>query len=281
VRSNSWGGAIYSSGSLEIWLEPAQSKKRNTILAFADSEHAEAPFFLQQRRHTLIIQRRNTGEPGVRRTAEFTIRGALTEKKRTLVTITLGPRKTSVYLHGALIKTFEVLGRTLGTFTGRLVLGNSVTSSDSWSGQILGLAIYEHELTAARILEHYEDWTKNHQPVLTEDEQSAALHLFSERGGSVVHNQLDSSTDLIIPARYLVLQPAFLTLPWRHYHPTWNYWEDVGVNIAGFIPLGVFSVAYFSTVHATKNAVAVAILLGFFTSLTIEWLQAYLPGTLG
>lgn len=73
-----------------------------------------------------------------------------------------------------------------------------------------------------------------------------------------------------------MLQSAFLSLPWRHYHPRWRHWEDVGINIVGHIPLGFF-VVYFSTVHATGHATAVAILVRFFTRLTIEWLQAYLP----
>jgi hypothetical protein len=271
------GSSNNSSGSLEIWLEPARSKRRNTILAFQGSGQAEAPFLLQQNGGTLIVQRRNTDDVGIRRIAEFAIEGALPEKKRAFVTITLGPQKTSVYLDGVLIKTSEIIGTTPGIFTGRLVLGNSLTTSDSWSGQVLELAIYERELAAAKVLEHYEDLTNNHRPMPTQDLQPAALYLFSERHGNIVHNQLDSSTDLIIPVRYLVLQPAFLSLPWRHYHATWSYWEDVGINIVGFIPLGLFSVAYFSTMRAVRNAVAAAILLGFFTSLTIELLQAYLP----
>jgi VanZ family protein len=271
------GSKNNSSGSLEIWLERARSKRKNTILAFEGSGHTEAPFLLQQNGDALIVQRRNTDDEGNCRIAEFVIEGALPEKKRLFVTITLGPHKSSVYLDGVLVGTSEILGRTPGTLTGRLVLGNSLTTSDSWSGQISGLAIYEHELTAARVFEHYEEWTKNHRPMLTQDEQPTALYLFNEREGNVVHNQLGPSTDLIIPVRYLVLQSAFLSLPWQGYHPTWSYWEDVGLNIIGFIPLGFFFVAYFSTVHATRNAAAATILLGFLTSLTIELLQAYLP----
>jgi glycopeptide antibiotics resistance protein len=109
-----------------------------------------------------------------------------------------------------------------------------------------------------------------------QDEQPRALYLFGERDGYIVHNQL-GSTDLIIPARYLVLHSPFLALPWRHYHPTWSYWEDVGINIVGFIPLGYFLVAYFSAVRATRFAAPAVVLLGFFMSLSIESLQAYLP----
>jgi VanZ family protein len=271
------GSSSNSSGSLEIWLEPARSKDRKTMLAFADPGHTEAPFLLQQSGDALIVQRRNRDDEGNWRIAESIIQAALPKNRRLFVTITLGPHYTSVYLNGVLSKSSEILGTTPGTFTGRLVMGNSVTTSDSWSGQVFGLAIYEHELTAARVFEHYEDWTINHRPALTRAEKPAALYLFSERGGSVVHNQLDSSTDLNIPAQYLVLQSAFLSLPWRHYHPTWRYWEDVGINIVGFVPLGFFWGAYFSTVRAIRKASATTILLGFLTSLTIEWLQAYLP----
>ena len=266
-----------SSGSLEIQLEPARSKRRTTILAFEDSGSTSVPFMLQQSRNNLIVQRRNTDDGGKARTAEFVIEDALPEEKRLLVTITLGPRTSSVYLDGVFVKMSEIRGRAPGTFVGRLVLGNSVTASDSWSGQVLGLAIYEHELTPAAVLENYENWTKYHQPTPNQQEQPVGLYLFSERDGNIVHNQMGSSTDLIIPARYLVLQSPFLAPSWHHYHPTWRYWEDVGINIVGFVPLGLFLVAYFSTVRATRFAATAAVLLGFLTSLTIESLQAYLP----
>ena len=270
------GSEINYSGSLELWLEPARSISRSTILAFQDSGRTSAPFMLQQSRGKLIVQRRNTDEGGQTRTAESIVDGALPEGGRRFVTVTLGPRTTSVYLDGVLVKMSEIQGRA-GNFIGRLVLGNSLTASDSWRGQVLGLAIYEQELTPARVLENYQDWTKYHRPMPSQDEQPAALYLFSERDGNVAHNQWGSSTDLMIPARYLVLQPPFLSPPWRDYHPTRNYWEDAGINIVGFIPLGYFLVAYFSTMRSRRTAATVAVLLGFLTSLTIESLQAYLP----
>jgi len=266
-----------ASGSLEIWLEPARSRSRRTILAFADFGPTPASFMLQQGTGKLILQRRNTDDQGEARTAELVIAGALAEQQRRFVTITLGPHSTSVYLDGVLVKTSEIQGRAAGAFDGRLVLGTSVTASDSWSGEVLGLAIYGQELTPAKVLGNYQDWTQYHRPVPSEDEQPRALYLFSERDGGVSHNELNSSTDLIIPARYLVLQPEFLAVPWRHYHATWSYWADAGINIVGFIPLGVFLAAYFSTMWSTAAAEIMAVLLGFVTSLTIESLQAYLP----
>jgi VanZ family protein len=265
------------AGSLEIRLEPAGSTSRSTILAFQDSGPTAPPFMLQQSRDKLIVERRNTDDGGQTRTAELIVDDALARRGRRFVTITLGPRTTSVYLDGVLIKMSEIQGRAPGNFMGRLVLGNSLIASDSWRGEVLGLAIYQQELTPAKVLENYQDWTKYHRPMPSPDEQPAALYLFDERDGNVLHNPWGSSTDLMIPARYLLLQPAFLSPPWRDYHPTRSYWENAGINIVGFIPLGYFLVAYFSTRRATRTAATAAVLLGFLTSLTIESLQAYLP----
>jgi len=80
-----------------------------------------------------------------------------------------------------------------------------------------------------------------------------------------------------MPARYFVLHPEFLSLPWLHYHRTWLYWEDVAVNIAGFVPFGFLLSAYFSAARASRHPAALVIVLGFATSLFIEILQAYLP----
>src|ERR1019366_1378930 len=112
---------------------------------------------------------------------------------------------------------------------------------------------------------------------LVEDESPVALYLFNEREGNLVHNQLDPATDLIILPRYFVLHRGFLLAPWRQYRSSWSYWQDVSINIAGFIPLGFCVVAYFSSVRLVSRPAATTIVLGFITSLTIETLQAFLP----
>ena len=110
-----------------------------------------------------------------------------------------------------------------------------------------------------------------------ENEAPSALYLFNEGKGGIVHNQLDSSTDLIIPPHYFVLHPRVLVAPWREYKATWSYWQDVSVNVAGFIPLGFCFAAYFSLVQVINRPRATTIALGLVVSLTIEVLQAFLP----
>jgi hypothetical protein len=266
-----------SSGTIELWLEPAQTTGRRTVLAFEGSGATGAPFLLQEIGDDLVVQRLNVDHDGTFRTAEFAIEGILREHKHVFVTITLGAGATSVYVDGVLVRSSQLLGRTIRSFTGKLVLAESPTSSDSWSGKILGLAIYDRELPQSRVSEHYEGWINNNRPTLTQEDRAAALYLFTEHQGSLVHSQLASASDLIIPLRYFVLRPAFLALPWQHYHGTWSYWQDVGINVAGFIPFGFYWVAYLATVRAIRNRIAATILLGFLTSLLIEVLQAYIP----
>ena len=103
------------------------------------------------------------------------------------------------------------------------------------------------------------------------------LYLFNEGNGKVVHNQVDAATDLLIPERFFVLHQPFLELPWEEFRSDLHYWNNVGINIVGFIPLGFFFFAYFSWVRKSQRAVGNTIALGFVISLTIEVLQAFLP----
>ena len=113
--------------------------------------------------------------------------------------------------------------------------------------------------------------------VLAAEKGAAALYLFDEHGGAVAHNSLDPATDLIIPTHYFILHPAFMLPPWREYHPTWSYWRDIVVNVAGFVPFGFCAFAYLSLTRVVKHSGATTVIVGLFTSLTIELLQAFLP----
>ena len=96
----------------------------------------------------------------------------------------------------------------------------------------------------------------------------------------MVHNQVDSATDLQIPKRFFVVHQQFLELPWDEFspgRPGWRYWKDIGVNVVGFIPLGFFFYAYFSQMRKLEKSAALTIALGFAVSLTIEVLQSFLP----
>lgn len=265
------------SCSLEIWLRPAHARGTRTILAFEGVGTAASPFSLQQNGGILRVRRHNIDGFGTDRTAVFDVAHAFQPGKPVFVTIVLKSHSTTVYLDGELARTEPVPGISTGNFAGRLVLANSPYSSNSWPGQILGLASYQSDLTGGQVAQHYRGWTQGQAAAIGAGESPVALYRFNERTGATVHNQLDEATDLAIPGRYFVLHPPFMTPPWREYHPTWEYWKDFAVNVAGFVPLGFSFLAWFSLSRAGKWPVVGVIAIGFATSLTIEILQAALP----
>lgn len=266
------------SGSFELWIKPAPATKgRRTILAFEGPGDDSTALSLQQSGSTLIIQRKNFDGNGALHSAEFAVKDALSGNSRVSITVTLGPKDTNIYRNGVLAATSQLIGQSTPLFGGRAVLGNFLNVSGAWPGVFYGLAIYGRKLAPEEVALHFQDWSKSLRPGMTPDDKPLALYLFAERGGNAVHDQLDGRTNLVIPDRYSVLHPEFLSIPWRHFRSTPGYWEDVAVNVLGFIPFGLSFCAYFTSVRAARHPVLLAIFLGFITSLTIEVLQAYLP----
>jgi VanZ family protein len=139
----------------------------------------------------------------------------------------------------------------------------------------MGLAVCDRTLTLSEVERHDKLWqvgqgsSSSHPGLL-------ALYPFDEHSGSIAHNRIDSTTNLRIPSRFFVLHPRFLTPTWREYRPGPQYWQDVSTNIVGFIPLGLVAYGYFSD-RRTMRPAAIALVVGFCTSLTIELLQGVLP----
>lgn len=267
-----------TSGSLELGIKSTPATKgRRTILAFEGPGDDSTAFSLQQSGSTLIIQRKNFDGNGTLHSAEFAVRDVLASDSRVWITVTLGAKDTNIYRNGVLVATSRLLGQPTPPFAGRAVLGNFLNVSGTWPGIFYGLAVYDRKLAPEEVALHFQDWSNSLRREKTPDEKPLALYLFTERGGNVVHDQLGTQTSLIIPERYSVLHPEFLAVPSRHFRSTPGYWEDVAVNVLGFIPFGLSFFAYFTRIRATKYPVSLVILLGFFTSLTIEVLQAYLP----
>jgi hypothetical protein len=263
--------------SLEVWLEPSAMDDSGTILSFYSNERRFNSFMLRQSLDDLSLQRKKLGPEDVSKAARIYADHAFHEGKWVFLTISSGDEGTSIYIDGALARMsreFRLSGKDL---SGQLILGNSSVTTDTWSGQFKGLAIYDQELTASQAGQNYQSWVGSGRPGVSVPDRTVALYLFKERAGNTVHNQVDSATDLVIPERFFVLHEPFLEHPWNEYYSGWHYWKDVGVNIAGFIPLGFFFYAYFSRVRTVERAASVTIAFGFAISLAIEILQAFLP----
>lgn len=262
--------------SLEVWLEPRRVESSGTILAFYSLESRVVPFALRQSLGDLELQHPRQDQLHAKRVKIYAD-DVLGQEKPVLVTISSSQAGTSVYADGAFAKTFAKFRISSRDLTGQFIVGNSPVTTDNWSGIVRGLAVYDRDLTADQVSQHFASWTNQGHPGVVGSDGAVALYLFNEGNGNVVHNQIDSATDLRIPERFFVLHEPFLERPWDEFRQDWNYWKDVGINVAGFIPLGFFFYAYFSLVRRAEHPAALTIALGFAVSLTIEVSQAFLP----
>jgi VanZ family protein len=262
--------------SLEIWFVPDLTEGGGTLFAFYAPE-SPRQFSLNQSITDLELQSDLRRGRFRNQTTRLYVEEVFRRGKPLFVTVTSKGRQASVYIDGALARTARRFPLSSRDFDGELVIGTLPRTDNSWSGLLRGLAFYDQELSPAQVLHHYDSWVEKGRPDVLEDDRPVALYLFEEHGGHVVHNQVSSRTDLYIPDRYLLLDQIFLQPFWQEFRPSWGYWEDVLINIAGFVPFGFLVCAYFSLARRIKTPALVAILLGFALSLMIESLQAFLP----
>jgi VanZ like family/Concanavalin A-like lectin/glucanases superfamily len=280
-------GTILSSGiferassdgpscSLEVWVEPARTWGSGTILAFYRTlNHGQ--FSLQQSYIDLVLQRDIGDEHHHLKTAKIYVDDVF-RKKQVFVTVTSDGQGTAVYIDGQLATRsprFELSARDI---TGTLIGATSPLQSDSWSGQLRGLALYGSDLSAEQVAQHYGEWTRKGKPTFADGERALALYLFDERAGKIIHNRVGSGIDLYIPARYVVVHQTLLEPPWSEFRTQWGYLKNALINIGGFVPLGFSVYAYFSLVRRLRRPAVATVIVGAIVSVTIEVLQACLP----
>lgn len=262
---------------LEIWLKPSLIDGSGTILSFYPAEHRSTSFALRQSLDDLVLLRKYLGNEPRARSARIYAGQVFRHEEPVFLSISSNEQATSIYVNGSLAKMFPDFRFSYEDLIGPLVIGNSSLTTDTWSGELKGVAIYQRGLTASQVARHYQSWLGSGRPDVAALDRAAAVYLFNEGSGDVVHNQVDSATDLVIPERFFVLHEPFLERPWNEYYAGWSYWKDVGMNIAGFIPLGFVFFAYFLLVRRVEYPATVTIAFGFAVSLTIEVLQAFLP----
>jgi hypothetical protein len=270
------GPTVPASASLEIWLQPRRIWDFSTFLAFYTARRPSS-FSLRQAQTSLLLQ---TAPPdGQARTErkDLYVEDVFRKNGPSYITITSGKSGTAVYLDGVMAKIAPQVGFSTEAFAGQLILGDSAGQGDSWSGELLGLSIYNQTLTGPEVLAHYRTWTQAGRPQLGGDPGNAALYLLDEHSGRTIHSNTGSGPDLQIPERYTVVGQVFLENPWVEFKRSQGYWRAIVKNIIGFIPFGCCFYAYFLQVRQTKRATFATLLSGFGVSLTIEVLQAFLP----
>lgn len=271
--------------SMELWLRPlTETSSLPSIITLYD-EKTPYIFFLGQWRSHLAIRSR-TDDPSARKPGksyqEIGLSNALLKNIDTFITITSGPEGTAIYQNGMRAK-FYPRHRLLAGYKGepvRLILGNSHSSGSYWTGYLSGLAIYNRALAASQVFSSYHDWVhKGGLPA--RDNGCIALYLFDERKGSIVHDHLNFDNQLVIPEIFEPVKLSVLSVPWRYddFQLNRSFFQDVTINIVGFIPFGFFFAGVLLKTRRFRISVVymTTVLLGFGFSLAIELLQVYLP----
>lgn len=261
--------------SLELWLEPELTAASGAILVF-DSQGSSRQFSLRQYVSGIGLQVDAPDGSHRTRTRWFYIANVFRRGRPVFITVTSIGAQASVYINGTLSDVAPDFP-LCPNLNGELLIANSPVVDNSWSGTLRGLALYRQELTPAQAYRHFTEWTAKGKPDVSEDDRNTALYLFDERAGHIVHDHASSRTDLFIPDPYRVVDKAFLYPFWKEFHPTWSYWDDVLVNVGGFVPFGFVLCAYLSLTRRFKRPALFTVLLGLALSLTIEVLQAFLP----
>lgn len=261
--------------TVEIWLLPRRIWDSGTFLSFYQSGRSQ--FSLRQSQADLLLQRETLGDETPAKKTRFYVDDLFRSRHPVFLTVTSGPQGVSVYLDGTLAKTAPHFPLSEQDFAGRLILGDSAGQTDSWKGQLLGLAIYHRQLSPKDVLQNYNAWKEKGTPETSEAQRTAALYLFDEHSGNTVHDKTGSGVALYIPQAYQVIDKIFLEPVWSEFSMTRSYWSAAVKNIVGFLPFGFCFYPYLLTSFRLNRPKLIAVLLGTAVSITIEILQAFLP----
>jgi VanZ family protein len=264
-----------NSCTLEGWFEPARIDSAGTILAFYDSASGTVPFALRQFQRGLAFRRIAQNSDG--KPAEIYVPNVFSGVAPVFITIRSGEQGTSISTDGKLLKSMPYFSFSSQDLSGQLVVGDAPIHAFGWLGTVKGLAIYHRELADDEVSREFDSWTKSGSPNSTGKTGLVASYPFNEGSGNLVHNQVESAANLIIPGHFMVLHKVFLQRPWSEFSNRRSYWKDVAINVVGFIPLGLVFRGYFAAILGIKRSTWVTIAFGFAVSLTIEVLQSYLP----
>ena len=170
--------------------------------------------------------------------------------------ISSGPKGTTVYLDGQPVQSVASFKMSRSEIAGEIILGTSPTGYHPWSGELHSLAIYSKALTPTDALRHYQQWTDSsgNPPDL---EGAVARLAFTDGLAREVRNEVPFRPAQEISATFSVPHKSLLGSAAKEFKADWGYVDDVLMNIAGFVPLGVIVCAYFTWARGRWEAILI------------------------
>jgi hypothetical protein len=231
-------------------------------------------FYVGQWKSYLIVRSFSDAAGGSYR--EIGLKDALQAGRAVTVTIASGTGGTALFVDGAHAKThpeFRLLSDSTSLAGAGLFLGNSPDLSCAWSGTLSRLSLHGRGLSA-------EEAQAGSAPGRTPLCRNRAVACFDFGAGvdgssGIAADISGNANDLTID-KHLVFDKPVLGMPQFN----GNLLADVVANWVGFIPIGMAFALWFKRVVGLSKGKAACgtAAAGFFLSLMLETVQAWLPG---
>jgi hypothetical protein len=270
------------SFSLEILVRPHQEPFEDvpSMVSVCDDSGIEH-LFIGQWKSTLIIRNPERSSPLSKRYREIGVADALHHDRIRLITVTASEQETAVFLDGDRVRAIPRHSLLPGAarLTGHLVIGNARSGRSFWSGDLLGLRIYDHVLQDHEIRLHARRWPTIVIRPSSMEQGVIAQYDFDRRDAPLAVNRSGPLPDLVVAHAFQPVHRTMLELPWDRDWRLLPDAEDIFINIAGFIPFGFFFSFLLRgiTSLSAKLIVLATVAAGSAISLAIEVTQAYLP----
>jgi hypothetical protein len=266
--------------TVELWLE-AQREPANDVFDILTIHNRRLPFdfIIGQWKQDFLLRATTQPRQPAGKIPEVGLDNVLSEGKALCFTIRGDNTGTDFYRDGAVAARFPQFVLQADALDGQLILGNDASGKNSWTGRLLGSALYHRALDPAEITRHYALWTQGRARQLAKTPGLTALYLFNEGAGQWVQDSSGNHHDVIIPAVFRPIQRDFLIPPWKDLSYRRPDYSDIVVNILGFMPFGFCFFLHRCLLEPRQWAANVwrVILAGAMVSLTIETIQVWLP----
>lgn len=270
------------SFSLEILVRPHQEPSHDVPAMISLCDRSGKQYlFIGQWKSTLIIRSPGRSSPPSRRYREIGVADALRRDQTRLITVTASENETVIFLDGDHVQSFPRHSLLPGPdrHTGYLVIGNVRSGDTFWSGDLLGLRIYDRALQKHEVRLYARQWPKTALQPSTMKQGIIAEYDFDHRDSPFVVNRSGSLPDLAIADAFQPVRRARLQFPRARDWWTVPAAVDVFINVAGFVPFGFFFSLLLrrSSPLSARHAGFAAVAAGAAISLAIEVTQTYLP----
>jgi len=267
--------------SVELAIKPLHSgiSGFRTLLLIHDGNDDDQ-LIVGQWRSSLIVMN-GDDYSHQRKVPRITIPLGKTDRDTQLVTIVSNASGTLAYLNGNFVKKNRrlVLNYPNGDGQTRLVIANNLKGDQPWTGNIAGVALYDHALDDGSIKGHYQAWSGGSDFGVFEQNAPKLLYAFDQRHPNIISDLTGSGLDLMVPKWFKIIDKNMLSWPKLQGLPQNNLVKDIVINLLGFIPLGILlagtliQLKQFSIIKISVFAT----LISFGFSLTIEVVQIWLP----